>query len=611
LKRQAEWAFAAKSTFQIGKIMAKRTTNRKRAPALAQAAASGTSAPLPTALSWQVVAQMAAIVLAALVIYWPALGGQWLWDDDLLVTANLRLRDLHGLFQIWFAAPINDYWPLTWTLLWIEWHLFGNAPFMYHAVSLALHVCSAFLLWRLLGRLGLRWGWLGGLLLVIHPLMVESVAWVAEIKNTLSLPLFLLSCDAWLDAEEGKRHAYGKSIAFYLAAMLAKSSTVMLPAVLLLYCWWKRRTVTRQEWLRMVPYVVIAATLGFITIYFQNPAYFQLKRHLMHPVDPGGPMTRVLRAGAIVYFYLGKFVLPAGLLPIYPRSTLDAPIWLLTLALPCLALLLLVLWLKRNSWSRTALFGLGFFFINILPVTGLVRMKYFEVSWVADHLAYLPAIGLIALAVAGVEKLAALSNRLLLPYGAAVLVLLLAALAWQSRADASLYTDQETLWTYGVQGNPDEELPNNMLGVALLHNGHFTAAIDAYERALKANPDDVEAYSNLGAIDIQTGQMDQANMYLRHALRIDPDFPDAHANLGSILLYQRQLPQALGEFQQALHDRPESPDMHFEIGVILQSTGHSAEAIQQFEQVLQLDPNYPHAREALAGAEQAIAPANP
>ncbi len=212
-----------------------------------------------------------AIVAAALFIYAPALNGAWLWDDNLLIFSNARLHSLTGLGKIWFAAPTTDYWPLTWTLLWLEWHLWGDAQLGYHLVTLALHVASAFLIWRILARLGLRRGWIGALLFTVHPLAVESVAWISEIKNTLSLPLFLLAFEAWLDAEEKRPGAYPRSVALYLLAMLAKTSTVMLPLVLALYCWWKRDRITRAEWLRLVPYIAVALMLGAVTLHFQNP----------------------------------------------------------------------------------------------------------------------------------------------------------------------------------------------------------------------------------------------------------------------------------------------------------------------------------------------------
>jgi hypothetical protein len=349
------------------------------------------SLPSRAALSRLVLLQAGVLVAAAIWIYWPALGGAWLWDDDTLVSDNRDLRTWSGLGKIWFSSPETDYWPLTWTLFWIEWHLWGNEPLGFHLVSLALHIGSGMLVWRLFNRLGMRGGWLGGLLFVIHPLAVESVAWIAELKNTLSLPLYLLAFGAWIDAEEQKPLGYVKSVLYYLAAMLAKTSTVMLPAVLLLYGWWKRGRISRVEIVRMIPYGLIALTLGLITVYFQNNG------HDFHTIEHGGLVARLIGAGTAVCFYLGKFILPIDLLPIYPRWTLDPPSLLEVLTLPALAALLWALWSQRRGWGRHALFGFGFFLLNLLPVLGLVRMVYLSITWVADHMVYVPMIGLIGL----------------------------------------------------------------------------------------------------------------------------------------------------------------------------------------------------------------------
>ncbi|HEY4798393.1 MAG TPA: hypothetical protein VII99_04870, partial [Bacteroidia bacterium] len=314
-------------------------------------------------MHWKTVLQTLVIVAAGLWIYWPALDGDWFFDDE-LITANSKLRSLQGLWQIWLAAPTDYYLPLTSTLLWIEWQLWGNEPLGYHLCNLALHILSGFLIWRLFNRLGLRWGWFGGFLFVIHPLAVESVAWVSEIKNTLSLPLFLLSFDAWLDAEE-KKSSYLRSVFFYLAAMLAKTSTIMLPLVILLYCWWRRGRITRQELIQTIPYFFIAVVLGLATVLLQS----------QRGVEFGGFATRLIGAGSAIFFYLGKFIFPATLMPIYPRWNLDTPSFLQVMALPTLVVLLFGFWTQRKGWGRHVLFGFGFFLLNLLPVLGLVRMK--------------------------------------------------------------------------------------------------------------------------------------------------------------------------------------------------------------------------------------------
>ena len=355
-------------------------------PVEARASFAATSAPIP----WKILIQALVIVVAGLWVYWPALQGGWLWDDNVLITDNSALRGFRGLFEIWSGGTI-DYWPLTSTILWIGWQLWGNEPLGYHLCSLAFHICSGFLIWRLFSRLGLRWGWLGGLLFVIHPLAVESVAWISEIKNTLSLPLFLLACDAWLDAEE-KKVSYLRPALYYLAAMLAKTSTIMLPAVLLLYSWW-RGGVTRQDLKRIVPYLVVAIALGLVTIHYQS-----------NQVALGGFVSRLIAASAVVFFYLGKFILPVDLLPIYPQAILG-PRVLQVLSLPALAGILFYLWTKRLAWGRHALLGFGFFLLNLLPVLGVLKMTYMLISPVADHLVYLPMVGLVGLVVAGLEQL--------------------------------------------------------------------------------------------------------------------------------------------------------------------------------------------------------------
>ena len=541
------------------------------------------------------------IVAAGLWIYWPALHGGWVWDDEVLVANNSNLRNLWGLWDIWLTTPTTDYWPLTWTLLWVEWHLWGNEPLGYHLCSLALHICSGILIWRLFNRLGLRWGWLGGFLFVIHPLAVESVAWVSEIKNTLSLPFFLLSIDAWLDAEEKQSSGYWwLSVFYYLAAMLAKTSTVMLPVMLLLYCWWKRGHVTGQELKRMIPYGAIAVTLGLITIYFQNHG-----GQGDNPVELGGFVTRLIGAGTTIFFYLDKFILPRNLLPTYPRWTLDLPSFLQVLALPALAVLLFGLWTQREGWGRHALFGFGFFLLNLLPVLGLVNMRYFNISWVADHLVYLPMIGLVGLVVVGSEQLRErLSpSRYLFAFGAISIVTVIELLLWQSHSYARQFNNDETIWTYTIQYNPGAWVAHQRLGDALMHRERMSEAIEQFEQALKIKPDDRVARNNLGITLARTGRVSEAIEQFEQALKIRPDDAYAHDNLGVALMRTGRMSEAIEQFQQALKIKPDEFTARNNLGKALASTGRTSEAIEQFQQALKIKPDYAVARDNLAKAQ--------
>jgi len=539
----------------------------------------------PAPISWKVLVQALLIVAAGFWIYWPALQGDWLWDDDLLVTDNSRLRSFLGLWDIWFAAPTTYYWPLTWTLLWTEWHLWGNVPLGYHVCSLVLHLSSAFLIWRLFHRLGLRFGWLGGLLFVVHPLVVESVAWISEIKNTLSLPFFLLSCGAWLNAEEKKPSGYLRSVLYYLAAMLAKSSTIMLPAVLLLYCWWKRGRVTRQEITRLIPYGAIALMLGLATVCFQDTG------NDPNALEPGGFVARSIGVGTALFVYLGKFVLPVDLLPIYPRWALDSPSLFEVLTLPLLAGVLFGLWTQRKGWGRHVVFGFGFFLLNLLPVLLFMMMKYETMIWSMDHLVYVSIIGLIGLVVAGMGKLGDMVPSSLRLYGMGAVAMVMAWLAWQSHGYAGRFIDQETLWTYTLQLNSEAWVAHNGLGNVLVQKKRVPEAIEQFEWALKIKPDDAEAHNNLGNALVQAGRTSEATEQFEQALKLNPKLAGAHGNWGNALMQAGRVREAMEQYEQALKLEPDSADAHYNLGNALVQAGHIPESMEQYEQALAINPD--------------------
>jgi hypothetical protein len=391
--------------------------------------------------------QAALLVAAGLWIFSPAFHGDWIWDDVTLIRDNPQLRSWAGLGQIWFAPPLTDYWPLTWTLLWIEWHIWGDHTLGYHLVSVALHLTSAFLLWRLLDKLSLRWGWLGGLVLVVHPLVVESVAWMSEIKNTLSLPFFLLSLLAYVEADQGEaKSGRARALFFYLLAMLCKSSAVMLPFDLLLYHYWRHGRLTWADARRMTPFFAIAVLLGGVTLYFQTVHFAEDA-----VVGNRGLLIRLVGASAAIFFYLGKFLVPVYLLPQYPRWNLHPPSLSRILTLPLLLLAFAALWTQRKTWGRHALLALSFFLINLLPVLGLCRMTWMNISWVADHLVYLPMIGLIGGAVAGLKTIhqqLGRSARLGLVAGIATLLVLMAI---ESHGYAAYFINLQKLCTLTVQ----------------------------------------------------------------------------------------------------------------------------------------------------------------
>ena len=584
---------------------------------------------------WARVLQTLILALAGLWIYWPALHGSWLWDDAGLVADNENLRSLHGLWRIWFSAPTLDYWPLTQTVFWAEWRLWGDHPLAFHAVGLALHLLGALLVWRVLRKLGLRWAWLAALVFAIHPLAVESVAWISETKNTLSLVFFLLSLGAYVDHERtGRRSGLVLSTACFLAAMLSKASVVMLPVTLLLYCWWRRGRVAWGDLARLIPHFTIALVLGVATLHFQSA-----HSAIDSAVDFRGPVVRLIGAETAVVFYLGKILFPVDLIPIYPRWALGESWPYALLSGLVLAAALGAMWARRGGWGRHALLGAGFFVINLLPVLGLARMTFMNISWVADHFVYLPMIGMIGLFAAGLEMLHRRLSSLypaLLSVGVAAVC---AALAFRSRLCAAHWDNAQTLWSYTLERNPDAWMAHFNLAAALHREpGRLADAITHYEEALRLRPDLAEAHDNLGqalqatpgrlrdailhyeealrlepgsaeahnnlggALEAIPGRLDEAVAQFREALRLKPGLAVAHNNLGSALqAVPRRLDEAIAQYGEALRLKPDFAEAHNNLGSALEATpGRQAEAAAQYEEALRLEPGFVEARVNLA-----------
>jgi uncharacterized membrane protein YeaQ/YmgE (transglycosylase-associated protein family) len=253
--------------------MAKRSKKKKGSPEIdhVKLAKGGEFFPGKSpAVIWTTILQALVIAAAVLWIYQPVLHGDWLWDDDILVTDNAVVHDPSGLWKIWFdPGSMIDYQPLKVSVSWLQWQLWGNDTLGYHLTNVLLHIVGALLAWRLLSKFGLRLAWLGGLIFAIHPVQVESVAWIAELKNTLSLPLFLLAMCAWIDYDEcGKSKDYFLALGLFLAAMLCKPTMVMFPMVILVHAWWKRGRIRWNDVQASAPFFVVSLALGLATLWF-------------------------------------------------------------------------------------------------------------------------------------------------------------------------------------------------------------------------------------------------------------------------------------------------------------------------------------------------------
>jgi tetratricopeptide (TPR) repeat protein len=576
-----------------------------------------------------IVLQGAVILAAVAVIYAPARRGGWLWDDNSELTTNLDLRG--PWWKLWSAPTSPDYFPLKSTVQWIEWRLWQqDSTLGYHLTSIGLHAVSALLVWRLLARLGLRLAWVGGLLFAIYPLAVESVAWLAELKNTLSLPPLLLAALAWLAFDDRRRaRDYARSAGWFVVALLCKSSVVMLPVMLLLHAGWKRGRLGGRDVQAIAPFFAIALGFGLITLWFQSQ-----RTGLASSL--GGPLDRLALVGSTIGFYLRKLIWPFDLLPAYPAWTiqpLSPTAWLPWLLLAALAV---AAWIKRASRGRHVIFGLGCILASLFPVLGFVSMSYFRISWVSDHLAYLalvPAAGMIAAGLGFVWARVPAFSRTTVGLAAGAIGLLLVV---QARAYATVFRDAETLWSYTLQRDPNSWLAYNNLGVVRLEQARWEDAIAAFtsaaqlkpdyavaqsnwgdalarlhrlpeaivhdETALRLDPDSVEAHYNLANALVQSGRAPDAVPHYDAALRLAPASVDAHYNLANTLLQLERWDDAAAHFRAALVIQPRSLESRLGLGNALAAGGHLPEAVQEFQQAVADQPQSVDARYCLADA---------
>lgn len=590
------------------------------------------------------IAPAAVLIALVLVSYSPAYRAGFVWDDDDHVSNNLALRSIGGLMRIWFepgATP--QYYPLTHTSFWIEYRFWGAWAPGYHVVNVLLHAANAVLLWRLLRRIGLPAAWAIALIFAVHPMQVESVAWITERKNTLSFLFYLLAmhvylplagldsgASAWngLNGEPVQRSEsrYARALLLFVAAMLSKTVACSWPAAVLLLIWWRRGRITLADVRPLAPFFAVGIVLAVVTVLME-----------VHNVGATGPqwafspLDRVLIAGRALWFYAGKLAWPASLAFIYPRWAIDdGSTW--QYLYPLSALLLVgAAWLARRHIGRGPLVALLFFGGTLVPALGFFNIYPMRYSFVADHFQYVAGAGLIALLVSALHELAQRRGlpTLALPAAATVLALGLSMLSWrQSQA----YASAETLWRDTLAKNPDCAIAHYNVGFILDARGDYDAAIRHLEEAVRLAPDETDALNNLANTYARAGRGDQAlaafqealrrkpsdevvlyNLgvlygrmdkpeeaikYYAEALRIRPDMAEAQSNLAAILVRRadefiaaRRMDQAVALLDQAVAAHPADYESHRRLGAIHADRGRWDDAALHFAAAAEAQPS--------------------
>jgi tetratricopeptide (TPR) repeat protein len=606
-------------------------------------------------------------------IYGPSLRGDWIWDDAMYVPQNPALRSLAGLRSIWLAPTGVNYFPITFTVQWVQWHLWGNATLGYHLTNVALHSFNALLLGVVVGRLANagnsidrsdgggsvtsltaakpgrgagtrqpvlgRAGWAAAFLFLVHPLAVESVAWICELKNVLSLTFLLGAILAYLAYDQpaadsvplrGRTLAYGTALALFLFAMLSKSTVAGFPIALLLFAWWQRGRLRWADVLASAPFFSVSIGLGLVTIWFEHH-----RTVAMVTGSADGLATRIAAAGSAIVFYLSKCAIPAGLMPNYPRwvitPTSAAPI----LAWAGIVGLTAYLWRNRTGFGRPALFAWGCFLAALGPILGLIPMAYQRIAWVADHFAYFALVAVVGFfatvwskamgdaplvrILRGIAEPAARTGgsagrgkgpakenlpSLSAPRAALafVLVAAVAAMAIETHGYAGAYRSEESFWSYAADKNPESWTAQSSLGLALAQAGRIPEAIARFTEALRIKPDYAAAHSDLAnLLGAQPGMQADAIVHYEAALRLEPNLAELHNNFAGFLAFQPgREADAEAHYETAIRLKPDYADAHKNFADLLSRlTGREAEAVSHYETALRMNPDLAEAHNNL------------
>jgi tetratricopeptide (TPR) repeat protein len=534
---------------------------------------------------------LALLLLAATVIaYEPAWHAGFIWDDDDYIIKNKLLTAPDGLKRIWFSLDSpSQYFPLTYTTFRIERGLWGLNPTGYHWVNILLHATNALLLWRLLRRLNIPGAWLAAALFALHPVQVESVAWITERKNVLSLFFSLLTMRAWLafvDARGGRAWLhYGLSLGCYALALSSKTTVCTLPAAMLLVLWLKNGVIPWRRVAQVVPFLLLAAGMGLVTIWWER--YRQGTQGELFSI---GLIDRILIASRAIWFYLGKLVWPANLTFSYPRWTIHPTdplsyVWLLALGL-----MAGTIWRVRRVAGRGPEVAALFFGVTLLPTSGLIMLWTFVWSFVADHYQYIACIGPLTLAASALTLAAGRFQgklRLLGPALGGALLLVLGVLTWQQ---CTTYRDLDTLWRTTIARNPDSWLARYNLGILLTEKNQVQEATAQFQKTVELRPDHVMAQYNLGALLLYSGHVEEAIARLDIALKLDPRHPLVHRKLGDAMMREGKVDEAIAHYQTALEVYTNFTDAHRNLAYALLQQGRTDEAIAQYQMTLQLEP---------------------
>jgi tetratricopeptide (TPR) repeat protein len=527
---------------------------------------------------------LATLLLTTLLAYQPAWSGGILWDDEGHLT-RAELASAGGLSRIWFEpGATQQYYPVVHTAFWIMNALWGHATTGYHLVNILLHATSAWLLWLLLRRLSIPGGLIAAAVFALHPVHVESVAWITELKNVLSGVFYLsafLFYTRWLD--DRRPRTWWTAFVLFALAVFSKTVTVTLPAAVLVVIWWRHGKVDlARDGRPLIPFFVLGIAAGLMTVWMERTfigaqgAEFELSA-----------LQRVLLAGTVPWFYLGKLLWPADLIFIYPRWTIDpgSVAWWIPAAV--LGLVTAAAWSIRRR-SRTPLAVILLFVGTLFPALGFFNVYPFRFSFVADHFQYLASIAIIV-------GLAALWGQTRV----------------RPRSDPSpppgVRPGSDPAPSPGVRRGSD---PVTAVSAAGVKRGSDPSPSSGVKRGSDPTDAGVRPRSDPGSAEVvlavvvavvlgvltwqQAHAYSDAETLYRDTIARNPSAWIAHNNLASLLLAgeppRERIEESIGHLQRAIDLKPDYAEAHYNLGTALERLERRDEAVAAYSRALALAP---------------------
>lgn len=497
------------------------------------------------------------IILTVLLLlaYRPAWHGTPIFDDAMRLPKPDD-RSVAALGRIWIEpSASHQYHPLVDTVFWLESRLFKQWMLGYHFVSILLHATAALLLFRILRRLSIRGAWLAATLFALHPVQVESVAYLAEIKNTLSGVFLFAALLAYLRYDrERDRKSYGLACVFFIVGLFAKASTAYLPVILLLIAWWKQGKLEwRPNVKPLLPFFSVGIIAALATIWFE--------RRMGNAGIVIPPIDRLLIAGRAFWFYVGRIFWPANLRMFYPRWTIDPSVWWQYLFPTAAVALFAAAWRlrRRCRWLWTALL---FFFLTLIPFLGFFDVRMFRFQFVSEHFEYLPIMGVVVPLSAGVAITLHRWHdwrRFTAQAAIALVLTVLTFLTWQ---DSGAFRNAETCYRDSIAKCGESWIAHMNLGIILTAQGRSSEAEVHLRKALELNPPEVDSVSgihlDLGQVLRQQRRLDEAIEEFQESIRLSADFR-AYDAIASIQHQRGEMREAIANYRKAMELAPNSP----------------------------------------------------